>query len=148
MLPTYSNIPLEILDIVRPLQGWFTVAHRLKIFHMSSTDSKLSEVRTLIVPKNRRTPVRSSWPSIKTWKIFMKPSSETRDSQHLQKGCDFVNAFLKGFKYEDALAVVRIDGIYVDSFHIMDVNKFSSSASVVLTSVSLLGFYLVCYDSG
>lgn len=59
----------------------------------------------------------------KLWKVFIKPSSETRDAQHLQKGCDFVSAFLKGFKYEDALAVVRIDGIYVNSFHIMDVKQ-------------------------
>ncbi|CAH8453381.1 unnamed protein product [Schistosoma haematobium] len=109
--------------------------------HMTAPENKLGEIRTLIVPKNRRTPIRNSWSSIvevltkqlklmvcmktdkKLWKVFIKPSSETRDAQHLQKGCDFVSAFLKGFKYEDALAVVRIDGIYVNSFHIMDVKQ-------------------------
>ncbi|KAK4472640.1 hypothetical protein MN116_003874 [Schistosoma mekongi] len=108
---------------------------------MVTPESKSCEVRSLIVPRNRRTPVRNSWASIvevltkqlklmvcmktdkKSWKIFIKPSLETRDAQHIQKGYDFVNAFLKGFKYEDALAVVRIDGIYVNSFHITDVKQ-------------------------
>ncbi|KER22510.1 hypothetical protein T265_09429 [Opisthorchis viverrini] len=99
------------------------------------------QMRTLIVPFSRRTPIRSVWPSIvevltkqlklmvclstrsKAWKVFIKPSPETKDPLYLQKGYDFVNAFLKGFKYEDALAVVRIDGIYVESFHIMDVKQ-------------------------
>ncbi|TNN13882.1 RNA-binding protein isoform 2 [Schistosoma japonicum] len=108
---------------------------------MTTPESKSCEIRSLIVPRNRRTPVRNSWASIvevltkqlklmvcmktdkKSWKIFIKPSLETRDAQHIQKGYDFVNAFLKGFKYEDALAVVRIDGIYVNSFHITDVKQ-------------------------
>ncbi|KAA3681387.1 RNA-binding protein PNO1 [Paragonimus westermani] len=99
------------------------------------------EVRTLIVPTTRRTPLRSIWSSMvevltkqlklmvclstrtKAWRIFLKTSPETKDPIHLQKGYDFVHAFLKGFKYEDALAVVRIDGIYVESFHIMDVKQ-------------------------
>merc|ERR1712113_157347 len=99
------------------------------------------EVRTILVPNNRRTPLKDIWNSIvevltkqlklmvcirtreKIWKIFVKTSPETKELQHLQKGCDFINAFLKGFKYEDALAVVRIGGIYVESFHIMDVKQ-------------------------
>ncbi|CAH8641636.1 unnamed protein product [Dicrocoelium dendriticum] len=101
----------------------------------------MTEVRTLIVPTSRRTPIRTVWAAMvevltkqlklmvclstqgRAWKIFMKPSSETKDPLHLQKGYDFVSAFLRGFKYEDALAVVRIDGIYVESFHIMDVKQ-------------------------
>lgn len=59
----------------------------------------------------------------KVWKVFVKSSPETKDPLHLQKGVDFLHAFMKGFKYEDALAVVRIDGIYVESFHIMDVKQ-------------------------
>ncbi|CAL8083827.1 unnamed protein product [Calicophoron daubneyi] len=100
-----------------------------------------AEVRTLIVPTCRRTPIRNVWASMvevltkqlklmvcmstrkKSWKIFLKASPETKDPTHLQKGYEFLNAFLKGFKYEDALAVVRINGIYAESFHIMDVKQ-------------------------
>lgn len=58
-----------------------------------------------------------------TWKILMKSSPETKDPQYLQRGHDFVFAFLKGFKYEDALAIVRIEGIYVETFHAADVKQ-------------------------
>ncbi|TPP65491.1 Pre-rRNA-processing protein PNO1 [Fasciola gigantica] len=99
------------------------------------------DVRTVLIPVSRRTPTRSVWSSIvevltkqlklmvclstrqKIWKIFVKASPETKDPLHLQKGVDFLHAYMKGFKYEDALAVVRIDGIYVESFHIMDVKQ-------------------------
>lgn len=59
----------------------------------------------------------------KTWKVMLKNSSETPDPQFLQRGVDFVSAYLKGFSFQDALAIVRIDGIFVESFHIADVRQ-------------------------
>ncbi len=54
---------------------------------------------------------------------MIRTSPETKEAQHLQKGVDFVSAFVKGFALQDALAIVRIDGIYVESFHISDVSQ-------------------------
>ena len=61
--------------------------------------------------------------SKKTWKVLLRNSPETSDPQHLQRAVDFVSAFIKGFNLQDALAIVRIDGIYVESFHIADVRQ-------------------------
>lgn len=59
----------------------------------------------------------------KSWKIMLRTSPDTTDLQHLQKGVDFVSAFVKGFALQDALAIVRIDGIFVESFHVSDVRQ-------------------------
>ncbi|VDN10300.1 unnamed protein product [Dibothriocephalus latus] len=101
----------------------------------------MAEVRTVLVPQNRRAPLKESWKSIveiltkqlklmvcmktakKNWKVMLRNSPETTDPQFLQKGVDFVSAFVKGFALQDALAIVRIDGIYVESFHISDVRQ-------------------------
>ena len=54
---------------------------------------------------------------------MLRNSTETTDPQYLQRAVDFVSAFIKGFNFQDALAIVRIDGIYVESFHIADVRQ-------------------------
>uniref|UniRef100_A0A1I8F1Y7 TAFII55_N domain-containing protein n=1 Tax=Macrostomum lignano TaxID=282301 RepID=A0A1I8F1Y7_9PLAT len=40
---------------------------------------------------------------------------------HLQKGADLVDAFVKGFQIGDALALVRLDDLYIDTFTVADV---------------------------
>ncbi|VDD82464.1 unnamed protein product [Mesocestoides corti] len=101
----------------------------------------MAEIRTILVPQNRRSPLKDSWKTIaeiltkqlklmvcvktskRHWKVMLRTSPETTDAQHLHKGVDFVSAFIKGFTVQDALAIVRIDGIYVESFHISDVRQ-------------------------
>lgn len=48
-------------------------------------------------------------------------SPETPDISNLQKGADFVKAFLCGFEVDDALALLRLDDLFVESFEVKDV---------------------------
>lgn len=51
----------------------------------------------------------------------MKTSRHTIDSGALQKGADFVSAFMLGFEVQDAVALLRLDDLYVESFQVTDV---------------------------
>ena len=50
-----------------------------------------------------------------------KPNLE--DATNLQKAADFIRAFLFGFDVEDALALLRLEDLFVDSFEIQDVKS-------------------------
>jgi RNA-binding protein PNO1 len=55
---------------------------------------------------------------LKTRNVEIRTCKETVDIQNLQKAADFVRAFVYGFEVEDALALVRLDDLFVDSFEI------------------------------
>jgi len=51
----------------------------------------------------------------------MKTSKHTIDSSALQKGADYVSAFMMGFDVQDSVALLRLDDLYVESFNVTDV---------------------------
>ena len=55
--------------------------------------------------------------------VELRSSKHTKDSGHLQKGADFVKAYALGFAVEDAIALLRLDDLYIDSFEIKDVKS-------------------------
>ena len=97
----------------------------------------MSEMRSLKVPPNRYTPLRESWDQImrpiveymklqirmnvKKRCVEIKTSEFTETAAALQKASDFVQAFLMGFNVEDAIALLRLDDLYIDTFQITDV---------------------------
>ncbi|XP_012272132.1 RNA-binding protein pno1 [Orussus abietinus] len=95
------------------------------------------EQRKVPVPAHRYTPLKENWMKIftplvehlqlqirfnlKTRNVELRTGPETSDIANLQKGADFVKAFIYGFEVEDALALLRLDDLFIETFEIQDV---------------------------
>ena len=95
------------------------------------------EFRRIPVPPHRYTPLRKDWmllytPIVEHLKldvrmnprnrsVELKTSAHTTDIDHLQKAADFVRAYLLGFEDGDAVALLRVEELFVDTFHVTDV---------------------------
>ncbi|TWW78387.1 RNA-binding protein PNO1 [Takifugu flavidus] len=95
------------------------------------------EMRKIPVPANRYTPLKENWTKIftaivenlqlqvrfnlKTRNVEIKTCKETQDVGALTKAADFIKAFVLGFQVEDALALMRLDELFLESFDITDV---------------------------
>ncbi|CAK7239421.1 MAG: pre-rRNA-processing protein pno1 [Sporothrix thermara] len=95
------------------------------------------EVRKVPIPPHRMSPLKASWSkiytplvenlklqvrmNIKTKAVELRTSRSTTETGAIQKGEDFVRAYAMGFDVEDAVAILRLDGIYIQSFEIKDV---------------------------
>ncbi|KAL9099938.1 MAG: hypothetical protein Q9163_004620 [Psora crenata] len=100
-----------------------------------------SELRKVLIPPHRMTPLKSAWPkiypplvehlklqvrmNIKAKVVEMRTSKHTTDSGSLQKGEDFVKAFTLGFDVDDAVALLRLDDLYIETFEIKDVKTLN-----------------------
>lgn len=96
-----------------------------------------NEFRRIPIPPHRMTPLKREWVNlytpmvevlglqvrmnIKRRAVELKTSNHTVDSGAVQKGADFVKAFALGFDVKDAIALLRLDDLYLDSFEIKDV---------------------------
>ncbi|KAG5653703.1 pre-rRNA-processing protein pno1 [Sphagnurus paluster] len=96
-----------------------------------------SETRRIAIPPHRMTPLKKDWinifgPLTEILKLQVRmnvqrkcvearTSKETVDIGALQKGADFVKAYALGFDVNDAIALLRLDDLYLDSFEIKDV---------------------------
>ncbi|XP_023408477.1 RNA-binding protein PNO1 [Loxodonta africana] len=95
------------------------------------------ETRKIPVPANRYTPLKENWMKIftpvvehlglqirfnlKSRNVEIRTCKETKDVSALTKAADFVKAFILGFQVEDALALIRLDDLFLESFEITDV---------------------------
>lgn len=59
--------------------------------------------------------------NVKSRQVEIRISPETTDIANLQKAADFVKAFISGFDIEDALALLRLDDLFVSTFEVKDV---------------------------
>lgn len=98
---------------------------------------KETDTRRIPVPAHRYTPLRENWLklfqpvveqlklqmrfNLKTRCVEIRRSPQTTDVSHLQKAADFIRAFTLGFEIDDALALIRLEDLFMESFEIQDV---------------------------
>ncbi|RCK65938.1 Pre-rRNA-processing protein PNO1 [Candida viswanathii] len=108
----------------------------------SKTNMKVKlESRKVPVPPHRMTPLKNVWTKIypplvehlklqvrmnlKTRTVELRTNKHTTDVGALQKGADFVKAFTLGFDVDDAIALLRLDDLYIETFEIKDVKTLT-----------------------
>jgi RNA-binding protein PNO1 len=95
------------------------------------------EFRRVAVPQHRLTPLRNAWMdlyapitqhlkldmrmNLRTKRVEIKTTAETPSADLLQRAADFVHAFVLGFEARDAVALLRLDDLYVETFEVKDV---------------------------
>uniref|UniRef100_A0A914XGZ4 RNA-binding protein pno-1 n=1 Tax=Plectus sambesii TaxID=2011161 RepID=A0A914XGZ4_9BILA len=98
---------------------------------------EMGEVRKIPVPPHRYSPLKDNWAKIfapvvqhlhlqirfnlRSRNVEIRNSKDSDDIANLQKAADFVKAFVLGFEVEDALALVRLDDLFVETFEVNDV---------------------------
>ena len=96
-----------------------------------------TEVRKVPVPSHRYSPLKENWLKIftpvvehlhlqmrfnlKSRNVEIRTCKDTEDEGNLQKAADFVRAFICGFEVDDALALLRLEDLFLDSFEVTDV---------------------------
>ena len=106
------------------------------------------EYRKIPIPPHRVTPLRANWlkiytPLVEQLKLQVRYNTKIRSVElrtsasagsgdvgsgaynigYIQKGADFVRAFSLGFEVDDAVALLRLDDIFMDSFEVKDVKR-------------------------
>lgn len=99
------------------------------------------EERKIRIPPHRMTPLKTSWPKIypplvehlhlqvrmnlAKKAVELRTCNSTTDPGALQKGADFITAFTLGFDVDDAIALLRLDDLYIETFEVKDVKSLS-----------------------
>ncbi|KAG7288102.1 pre-rRNA-processing protein pno1 [Staphylotrichum longicolle] len=95
-----------------------------------------AETRKIPIPPNRMSALKTNcYPplvdhcklqvrmNIKEKRVELRSSKFTTSNDSLQMGADFVSAFAMGFDIDDAIALLRLDSLYIQSFDIKDVRQ-------------------------
>lgn len=104
------------------------------------------ELRRIPVPSARMTPLKTAWvelikPLVEVLKIQVRMNPRKRcvemragpnteePSTYLQKAAEYIRAFLLGFATQDALALLRMDDLFLESFEMKDVKTLKGEHS-------------------
>ena len=97
------------------------------------------DYRRVLVPPNRMKPLKDNWPTIvkalvEHMKIQVKMNTKlkcveirtcetTEEVSALHKSEEFLKAFMCGFDLQDAIAMLRLEDLYLETFEIKDGKK-------------------------
>jgi len=100
---------------------------------------KKREFRRIPVPHHRLTPLKTHWkeliaPLVEHMKLQVRMNTKRRciemkigpncaDIMSLTKSADFCKAFMLGFDLQDAIALLRLDDLFIESFEVKDVKR-------------------------
>jgi len=89
------------------------------------------------IPRNRIKALKENWEKIydkivkrlylqvrfnvKNNHVEMRKCAQTKEEAALHKASDFIKAFALGFEVDDAMALLRIDELFLDTFKVTDV---------------------------
>lgn len=136
-LPT--STPFPVADSTTDTE-MTTVSPEGRPLFPPSTDAPTAiriQNRKIPIPPHRMTPLKHSWPKIypplvehlnlqvrmntKSRAVELRTSRHTTSPDALQQGEDFLKAFTLGFDVDDAIALLRLDDLYIETFEIKDV---------------------------
>lgn len=99
------------------------------------------QMRRITVPPNRMTPLKAAWmdliqPLVEHMKlqvrmntkrraVEIRNSNKTEDVGFLQKAADYFKAFMLGFAQADAVALLRLDDLFMETFEVKDVKRLN-----------------------
>uniref|UniRef100_A0A060SZA1 Pre-rRNA-processing protein PNO1 n=1 Tax=Blastobotrys adeninivorans TaxID=409370 RepID=A0A060SZA1_BLAAD len=109
-----------------------------KFASVKNTGRKVrSEKRAIQVPPHRFNMFKSNWMKIyqplvdhlklqvmmnaHKRKVLIRTCPQTTDPGAIQKGDDFLRAICLGFDVDDAIALLRLDDLYIETFEVKDV---------------------------
>lgn len=131
-----ADVEMDTNDVDAPRPVYGDEGPKFRALKASELDGG-DKFRRVRIPPHRYTPLRNNWENImrplvehmkiqvrfnpKTRNVEMKTSEHTEYAGALQKSADFVQAFAMGFEVADAVALLRLDDLFVDTFEIKDV---------------------------
>lgn len=134
-----ENIQQDKEIVITPSAGLvLDESGKPKFQSQADSGSKVKlEKRKVPIPPHRMAPLKAAWPKIypplveylklqvrmnlKSKAVELRSCKKTTDPGALQKGADFIKAFSLGFDIDDAIALLRLDDLYIESFEIKDV---------------------------
>ena len=112
-----------------------------QLVNESSKKTFKLEYRRVLIPTNRLKPLKENWPIIikalvehmkievkmntKTKCVEMRNSDKTKSPSALQKSEEFLKAFVTGFDLQDAIAMLRLEDLYMETFEVKDVKNLT-----------------------
>jgi RNA-binding protein PNO1 len=105
----------------------------------TNTNTIKKEYRKIMVPANRMKPLKENWTTIvkalvehmklqvrmnsKLKCIELRTCDKTDDISSMHKSNEFLKAYLMGFDLQDAIALLRLEDLYLETFEVKDVKN-------------------------